>query len=263
MASVELLPAGAAFDAVAESFDARFDKWLSVELQRNAVREELLRAFPRGSKLLEIGGGTGTDAAVLIAEGREVLMTDASPSMVAMAARKIGHRHTALVAAENLAVLEKAGPFDGVYSNFAALNCVSDLTSLGRALACLIRPGGKALLVVFGCLCPNEVVVEALRGRFRNCLRRFRRNDVMASLGGREFTIRYHRQADLERAMVPEFRLRRRVGIGVTVPPSAAEPWASGHPLMLKALARIDRVIAEPLAGLADHILYEFERVDE
>ena len=34
----ELLPAGAAFDAIADAFDSRFDPWLSVAAQRRAVR---------------------------------------------------------------------------------------------------------------------------------------------------------------------------------------------------------------------------------
>jgi len=264
MGQAELLPAGAAFDAIAETFDARFDPWLSVELQRAAVRKELLRAFSPGARLLEVGGGTGSDAAWMAAQGRSVLMTDASPAMVAIAARKIGQGNAAVVAAEHLATLSHAhGPFDGVYSNFAGLNCVSDLAPVGRALATLVRPGGKAILVVFGCCCPNEMLVEAARGRFGNCLRRFRRGDVPAVLSGREFTVRYHRRSDLESALAPAFRLRRRIGIGVTVPPSAAEPWISAHPRLLNALARLDRAIARPLAGLGDHILYEFERVPE
>src|SRR6188768_3029694 len=105
MAAATLLPAGAAFDAVADRFDALFDPWLSVAAQRAAVREELLAAFPEGSHLLEIGGGTGADAPGMIAQGRSVLLTDASPAMVRAAARKIGEARTEPLAAEGLAAL--------------------------------------------------------------------------------------------------------------------------------------------------------------
>jgi SAM-dependent methyltransferase len=263
MAAAALLPAGAAFDAVADSFDALFDPWLSVAAQRAAVREDLLAAFPGGSNLLEIGGGTGTDAAWMIARGRNVLLTDASPAMVDAAARKIGAARTEAVAAENLATLAARGErFDGVYSNFAALNCVTDLAPLGTALAELVRPGGKVLLVVFGCFSPGEVVTEAVRGRWRNCLRRFGRGDVAASLGGRPFTVRYHRRGDLERAMAPAFRLTHSKAIGLFVPPSAAEPWISRHPRLLATLATADRLAAHRLAPLGDHVLYAFERLE-
>lgn len=257
-----LLPAGAAFDAIAASFDAAFDPWRSVAAQRAAVRAELLAAFPHGARLVEIGGGTGTDAAWLIERGREVFMTDASPAMVIEARAKIGPSAEA-IAAEDLAELARRGMrFDGAFSNFAALNCVADLAPVGRALAELVRPGGRAVLVLFGCCCPGEIVTEVIRGRFGNMFRRFRRGVVPASLRGRRFTVRYHRLAEIKRAMAPGFRLVGRKAVGLLVPPSAAEPWISRHPRLLAFAEAVDRRLARPLAPFGDHVAYVFERVE-
>jgi hypothetical protein len=99
-----------------------------------------------------------------------------------------------------------------------------------------------------------------LRGRPANALRRFRRGDVPARLGGREFAIRYHRRCDLERMFAPWFRLKSRRGIGIFVPPSAAEPWISDRPWLLGILEKLDRMAAGALAPFGDHILYRFER---
>jgi len=262
MARAELLPAGAAFDAVAAAFDAAFDPWLSVAAQRASVRAELLAAFAPGSRLLEIGGGTGSDAAWLIERGREVLLTDASPAMVEQARRKIGP-HAEALPAERLGELARRGAvFDGAWSNFAALNCVDDLAPVGRALTELVRPGGRAVLVLFGTFCPGEILAEAVRGRFGNCLRRLRRGPVSASLRGRGFTVRYHRKAEIERAMAPGFRLAETRAVGLFVPPSAAEPWISRHPRLLAGLAAADRRLARPLAPFGDHVLYAFERLE-
>ena len=261
MGGAELLPAGAAFDAVAGSFDAAFDPWLSVAAQRASVRQQLLAAFPAGARLLEVGGGTGTDAAWLIERGREVFLTDASPAMVELAKRKIGP-HAETIAAEQLGELARRGArFDGAYSNFAALNCVADLEPVGRAFAELVRPGGRVVLVLFGHCCPGEIVTEAVRGRPRNCFRRFRSGPVEASLRGRRFTVRYHRRTEIERAMGPGFRLMASKAIGLLVPPSAAEPWISRHPRLLAWLAAANRRLAGPLAPLGDHVLLAFERV--
>jgi hypothetical protein len=79
-------------------------------------------------------------------------------------------------------------------------------------------------------------------------------------LSGRRFPVRYHRQQDIVRALQPWFRIVRRRGIGVFVPPSAAEPWISRHPRALRVLERLDRVVADVLAPLGDHVLYQFER---
>jgi SAM-dependent methyltransferase len=257
------LPAAAeAFDSIAGDFDRRFSGWRSVEAQRRAVRAELIHAFPSGSRLIEVGGGTGDDALWLAAQGREVLLTDASPAMVAAASSK-GVR-AKVATAERFGELADEladGPrFDGAYSVFAPLNCVADLTPFAQGLARLLRPGSPLMLVMFGTCCPGEMLVETLRGRPRNALRRFSRGDVPARLNGREFNVRYHRRSDLEQMLSPWFRLQSRRGIGIFVPPSAAEPWISRHPRLLSVLEKLDRFAARPLSVFGDHILYRFER---
>jgi SAM-dependent methyltransferase len=266
-ASKILSPAAQAFDAIAEKFDERFGSWLSVAAQRRSVRAALEQAFPPGARLLEIGGGGGEDALWLAQRGRRVLLTDASPLMVRIAAAKFGDLPGAraeVCAAEDLAELSSRTDtlFDGAFSNFAALNCVHDLQPFAQGLASLLRPGAPALLVVFGRHCPGEWLVETLRGRPRNAFRRIAAGDQPARLGGREFTVRYHRRRDLERVMAPWFRPSGRLGVGVFVPPSAAEPWISRHPRLLRTLETLDRGLAGPLAGLGDHILYRFVRTE-
>jgi len=259
-----LAPAAAAFDAVAPVFDARFGEWKSVEAQRRAVRVALARAFAPGARVLEIGGGTGVDAEWLVRRGRSVLLTDASPAMVEIARRRLGREAAELSPAEHLDRLADRGElFDGAFSNFAALNCVTDLTPVARGLARLVRPGGEVLLVLFGRLCPGEMVTEAARGRFANMLRRRARGDVPARLSGHDFTVRYHRRAVLAEAMRPWFDPAGTQAIGLFVPPSAAEPWISRHPRLLAMLEAIDRVASRPLARFGDHILYRFVRTKD
>ena len=213
--------------------------------------------------MIEIGGGTGDDALWLANQGREVLLTDASPAMVAAASAK-GLR-AKVAAAEEFGRLagELSGEplFDGAYSVFAPLNCVADLNPFAEGIARLLRTGSSLMLVVFGTFCPGEMIVETLRGRPRNALRRLSLGDVPARLNGRQFSVRYHRQADLERMLSPWFRSEGRRGIGIFVPPSAAEPWISNHPHLLSILEQLDRLAARPLSIFGDHVLYRFERM--
>ena len=264
-----LSPAVLAFDAVAERFDERFGEWRSVAAQRRAVRTALRDAFPRHARVLEIGGGTGEDARWLAARGREVLLTDGSPAMVRIAREKlrgqdvpaprvISAEHIGRLAAERNAAGEPC--FDGAYSNFAALNCVDSLEEFAGGLAQVLRPGAPALLVLFGTLCPGEMVVQLVRGDREAAARRLQRGPVHARLGGHDFTVRYHGARDLTRTLAPWFTLRRRIGVGVFVPPSAAEPWVSSHPVLVRALEAMDRLVSRPLAPLGDHVLYWFER---
>lgn len=262
-------PSALAFDALAERFDERFGAWESVAAQRRAVRAALVARFPAGARLLEIGGGTGEDAAWLEGQGRHVLMTDPSPTMIRVAATKLartGAPVPIVAAGESLwTVARDAGaaarfPMDGAFSNFAALNCVADLGAVARALSRLVRPGGHLALVLFGTAAIGEVVVQLARGDWRASLRRMRHAQVDARVGGNEFRVHYHSAASVRGSFAPWFGAMRRRGIGVFVPPSAAEPWISGHPRLLWILGQLDRAAARPLAMFGDHVLYELTR---
>ncbi|MEX0691722.1 MAG: class I SAM-dependent methyltransferase [Gemmatimonadales bacterium] len=260
-----------AFDHMAPVFDERFGLWRSVAAQRRAVRRALLRTFPPGAYVLELGGGTGEDALALAAAGRRVLLTDGSPAMCDRARAKVANARAEDAVTVRQATLETfesfAGAlaaedqrFDGAFSNFAALNCVADIGPVARGLARLLPRGARALLVVFGPCAPGDMLVELVRGRPRNLLRRLARGPVPARIGGHAFTVRYPGPRRLAARFAPWFRLRAIHGIGICVPPSGAEPWISGHARLLGMLEVLDRVLTRPLALLGDHILLNLER---
>jgi hypothetical protein len=158
------------------------------------------------------------------------------------------------------AARHERGAFDGVYSNFAALNCVEDLGTLAAPLGHLVREGGSVALVIFGPCSLGEIVVELARGRPRAAFRRFSRDAAPATLGGERFEVWYPRPRAVARSLSPYFRLRSVRGIGILVPPSGAEPWISRFPLAVALLARADRLLTAPLALMADHVLLDLER---
>ncbi|HEX5283613.1 MAG TPA: class I SAM-dependent methyltransferase [Bryocella sp.] len=268
MTETSLCPAALAFDAIAPNFDERFGAWASVRAQRRAVRATLLGQFPAMGHILEIGGGTGEDALFLAERGFRVLLTDASPAMVDIARQKLSPLGSCsqTVAAEELERFaekrHQAGEplLDGAFSNFAPLNCVQDIRPVAKGLGSLLKPGAVAILVIFGTCCPAEIVVETFRGRPRNALRRFKRLRAPATLAKRSFDVFYHRTSDLRRAFQPWFELEQKIGIGIAVPPSAAEPWISRHSHLLATMEAFDRTMARALAPFGDHVLYQFRR---
>jgi SAM-dependent methyltransferase len=263
-----LRPAALAFDAIAPTFDERFGVWSSVAAQRRAVRSALLRAFPGEGHILEVGGGTGEDATFLAERGFDLLLTDPSPAMVAQARAKLGPLggRAEIASGEEMEefarcyLSEGGAMFDGVFSNFAPLNCLDDLSAAARGLARLLKQDAPAMLVLFGTFCPGEMVTEVLRGRPDLALRRRKRGVASAQLAAHEFDVVYHRRREILRAFSPWFTLEKRLGIGVMVPPSAAEPWISGQPRLLLAMEALDKILARTLASLGDHILYQFRR---
>src|SRR5579863_2880952 len=100
--------------------------------QRDLVWHHLDPLFHPGDRILDLGCGTGADAAHFAARGTVVHATDPSPRMIEVAARRGGFT-TAVLPAEGIATIDQS--FDGAISNFGALNCVADLPPAARALA--------------------------------------------------------------------------------------------------------------------------------
>jgi hypothetical protein len=266
------LPAAVrAFAAEADRFDARFGGWHSVAAQRRAVRRCLLDVFPPGSVLLELAGGTGEDAIFLARAGRRVHVTDGARTMVERIRRKVLAAGLSAAVTADVVLLERlaefaasirgggGASFDGAYSNFAGLNCVADLRVVARPLSHLLPVGAAFIAVLFGPHPPGELLVQLARRDRVAALRRARRT-APARLGGHDFDVFYPRPGEIAAAFAPWFSVRRTRGIGILVPPSAAEPFISRFPRLVRTLELIDRVLAGPLAHFGDHVLLHFER---
>jgi len=254
--------ASAGFDSLAADYDLRFTSSHLGVLLREAVYRRVDVRFAAGDRVLELACGTGEDAVHLGRRGVRVIATDASENMidrarVKVAAAGLTHRiETQRLAIEELASL--SGPFDGAFSNFGGLNCVTDLASLGRTLGDLVRPGSVVLLCVMGPFVPWEWVRFFLRGEPGKAFRRLRRGGVE----WRGITVRYPTPAALRRAFAPAFRPLRLSAVGALLPPTEWEPWAARHPRLLAALARWERRLETVplLPWLSDHYLLELER---
>ncbi len=259
----------APFDAIADRYDEIFTESRIGQAQRASVWKELERTFHPGDRVLEIGCGTGVDACFLAERGVTVVACDSSPRMIEVTARRAGNAmknsfvQAHVLAAEEIGSLESSGSFDGVFSNFGALNCVADLGKLTRNLGRLLRPGATALLCLMGPCCLWEVGWYLGQGNPRKALRRLRRGGVTARVAdGALVHVRYPPVRWLKRIFAPEFRLKSFKGIGVAVPPSYVEPWVRRFPGVLQLGVRVDSMLGlcPGIRGLGDHILLRFER---
>jgi hypothetical protein len=169
-----------------------------------------------------------------------------------------------VVPIEGIGELAAEGPFDGVFSNFAGLNCVADLHSVAGDLARLVKPGGRAVLCVFGRICLWEILWYSVHGQFAKAWRRMRSGGTPARLApGHHVSVRYPSIAALGRDFSPHFRLRGWKGVGVAVPPSYLEPWAARFGRLFTFAVRLDRLLGRcpGFRSLADHVVLVLERV--
>jgi ubiquinone/menaquinone biosynthesis C-methylase UbiE len=259
----------APFDVLAEGYDQTFTFSKIGLIQRAAVWRELGRTFRPGDRVLEIGCGTGVDACFMDKRGVNVVACDSSPAMLEIAARRVRETRTSsvdlrLLPAENLSTLRPEAHFDGAFSNFAALNCVEDLKTVGQNLGRLLKPGGIALFCFLGPSCLWEIFWYLLKANPHKAFRRWHRAGVTARLSpDTRVHVLYYSVRSLSRIFAPSFQLLSWSGIGLMVPPSYVESAAKERPALLKMAERSDRVLTRcPLIrGLSDHVLLKFERV--
>ena len=233
--------------ALFESLASRYDElWTDTAVgraQRSAVWRITDPLFHRGDRVLDIGCGTGKDAAHLADRGVAVHAIDPSAAMAARASARGGFA-VQVLAAEDLAQLEPR-TFDGAISNFGALNCVADPAGIARSLGALVRPGGSVAICIIGRFCAWETLYYGARFKFRKALRRW---------PGRAGDIHYPSVRHLRAAFSPDFELQRWTGIGALVPPS----YVKLPVFLVNLLAAL-----EPLRFLrscADHRLLVFVR---
>lgn len=259
-------PATAGFEELAAGYDADFTQSFLGSLLRDAVWRRLDANFVAGDHVIDLGCGTGEDAVHLARRAVHVLAIDAAPAMVEEARRKVesaglGHRvRVQRLAMEELAAeaLGGAPPFDGAFSDFGALNCVTDLARVAGRLAAFLRPGARAVLVVMGPAVPWEWAWFLSRREPGKAFRRLRREGV----AWRGMRVRYPAPGTVRRAFGPEFRRRRVSALGALLPPTYAEAWAARRRHLVNALARWERRLEAlpPLPSLADHYILELER---
>jgi ubiquinone/menaquinone biosynthesis C-methylase UbiE len=163
-----------AFDSVAGVYDGPRGNNALIQRMREQSWHLIGRHVPVGSRLLDIGCGTGTDALHFATLGYSVLATDWSPQMVARSAERaaaqgLAHRLQAKqVGGQELHQL--GGEFDGAYSNFGPLNCVPDLSGLSRECARLLAPRGCMVFTIMGRVCPWELAYYLPRLKLKRAL---------------------------------------------------------------------------------------------
>lgn len=135
-------PASAVFDALG----ARYEDAFAGSAAHGASLERLLARLGPGSRVLDVGSGTGRPtAATLAAAGHDVLGIDVSPVMVDLAARRVPE--ASFRCADIREVHLGDDSFDAVCVYFSLLQMSrAEQSGLVRRLARALRPGGAMAL---------------------------------------------------------------------------------------------------------------------
>lgn len=263
----------AAFSAVAPRYNLETESNPAVAHVRRLVNRRLGALWRTGDHVLEIGCGTGVEAAALATTGVRVTAIDIAPGMLAQAEVRcrdqgVGERVTLhqLGAADLSLLLSLHGPgaFVGAYSSFGPLNCEPDLHAVAEGLAALIRPKGRVLISAINRYHPFEFAWYALHGEWRRATRRWggmAQGTVSPALPDRVATYYYTSRA-FARPFQPAFRVVGYRALLLTLPPPYLAHLHDRFPRSWRLAEKLDDALAglPILRGLGDHFLIELER---
>jgi SAM-dependent methyltransferase len=262
------------FDAAAARYDA--DELLNRVLQhmRSRGMAQLRYAFPPGAHLIEVGSGTGTEAAWLASEhGCQVALVDVWPRLLERATAKVraacptgllGAHLLRAGAVGGLATIYGRGSFDGAYSSLGPLNCEPSLHPVAKGLAELVRPGGALVLSIMNRWCPVEMTWFGLHGQWREATRRWR-GPVQASVypgGPKDITTWYYSRREVERAFATDFRVEHVEALPLLWPPPYLDFLVTRFERFFRALEPLEWWAAQRpiLRDLGDHVLLRMRR---
>jgi hypothetical protein len=151
------------------------------------------------------------------------------------------------------------GKFDGAFSNFGGLNTIGKWRPLAQALANLVRPGGRLVLVPMGPFCPWEIGWYLLHGQPRPAFRRFG-GSAPAKIGETTIPIWYPSARRLRRDFGPWFRHVHTESLELWLPPSYLDHLVNRWPKLFAKLNNFERATAGLTGGWGDHYLIIFER---
>jgi hypothetical protein len=157
---------------------------------------------------------------------------------------------------EAIHTLPRERHFDGVFSNFGAVNCVADMAGLARSVAARLADGAPLLFVAMGRHVPWEWAWYLARGDRARAFRRLRPGGV----AWRGLQVRYPTPASLGADLHQWFEVRRCSALGFVLPPSYAAGWLDRSPRMLALLRGLELATARVTASLADHFVIEGRR---
>lgn len=267
--------ASRAFDFIADDYDTVYGQEGNAAMawMRRESIKYLEALFPPGSRLLEVGCGTGDEAVALALSGRSVVATDLSPRMAQITAQKAARAQIAdrvqvvALAAGALAALRPRARFDGAYASFGALNCEPDLRVFGEALYELVRPGGAVVCGVMGRVYLFEMLWYLAHGSLYRAFRRLRPGWQLAPVSGvgqREMHVptRYLLRRDMRRLMGSGFDLDEVWALPLWMPPPYAASLYQRYPALVSQLEILERALRckWPFSLLGDHLVMLFRR---
>jgi SAM-dependent methyltransferase len=257
-----------AFDSVADEYDGPLGNNPLVQRLRAWTLGSVMSSVASGSRLLDLGCGTGLDATHLARHGYQVTAIDWAPGMVRRSRERVAaERLDRSVTVHHLGIheLDKLPPatFDAAYSNLGSLNCVPDLEAAALSIASRLPVDGILIASVLGRFSPWEIVLFGLKGRWSRARVRWSADTVPVPLNGFRVWTRYYTPFEFSSVFkAAGFQVSSLRALGLMTPPPYQLAFAERHRPVVDVLQAVeDRVARWPgLRQWGDHFLISLRR---
>lgn len=245
---------GSSFETVAEAYDRNADKYdefiennENLARMRKRVYDFVTTRVPKGSRILDLACGTGTDAVWFAQRGYYVHGVDISGEMLRRASQKAKELgledHLSFDQMSYTDLKEsKFGPFDLTFSNFGGLNCVSDLSLVAENVRPLLKPDARVIWAIMPPFCLWETAL-LLRGKFKLATRRFSGQSTVRK-EGLEYPVYYYTPRQVAKAWGKDFQLETVEALSVITPPATSKDFSVKFPRAFKFLSKLDDALA-------------------
>lgn len=256
----------ATFDSLAPSYDQDFTHSLIGSHLRKRVHYRLLELWNAKDHVLELGCGTGEDAHFLGSHDIHVTATDVSQKMLQITEEKVQQFPHITLQRLDLSQLPKdefVTEYDGILSNFGALNCINDWQPLGQWLSSRVKSGGTLAFAIMAPYCIWETLWHGLHFDVKTATRRWQATTPFRPDNNTSIDITYPSIKRITQDFAPHFKRTTIRPLGLLLPPSDVYPVIEKHESLLRLLIRGDDHLSHisQLANFADHYWVEFKRV--
>lgn len=245
---------GTSFETVAEAYDRNADKYddfiennENLARMRKRVYDFVTARVPKGSRILDLACGTGTDAVWFAQRGYYVHGVDISGEMLKRAkqkAKELGLEDRLSFDQMSYTDLKesKLGPFDLTFSNFGGLNCVSDISVVAENVSPLLKADARVIWAIMPPFCLWETAL-LLRGKFKLATRRFSGQSTVHK-EGLAYPVYYYTPRQVANAWGKELQLETVEALSVITPPATSEDFSVKFPGIFKLLCKLDDALA-------------------
>ncbi len=250
-------------DNISVNYDKLIEENPSTIIVRDLFHQRLINTFQRGSKVLELGCGTGIDTVFAASKGITVTAVDISEKMIGIAktkSEKAGLKNVSYINCdmENIVPAVKSTKFDGVFSDFNGVNYVNDPVQFALNISEILNPGGRVIFTMLNRFCLQEVFYNLLKLDPVQAYRAvFKRKEILLT------DVRLYFPGQFSRFFSGKFTLERITGTGFLLPPHSFFGLYHKMRAAIPLLKKVENLVGSrfPFYNISDHYIIELKKI--